>query len=439
MRRIDLAAWTALAALAAMGAVAAPGAARAQALDLSHGGPVTVTALGGIDWNQNDQTVTAHDDARAVRGDVTVTADRLIAHYRKKAAGPGAAAPGAAGAVAQPAARVQPAAAKPGEAAPQNPSGAPGQSGAPSDTGNNEIYRLEADGHVHIFTQTDQAWGDHAVYDIDQAVLVLTGKALKLTTPQDVLTARDAMEYWSQKHMAVGRGDATATSNDGRRITGDTLVAYTVDNSAPHPPGTPAPPPPRAAKPDKQQDPLQASGKIQRVEAYGHVQVRTLTEIVNGDRGVYVPDTGMARVVGRVHITRGENQLNGAAAIVNMKTGIATMVQTPGVRVQGLVVPNEQQPKTAPGGKPEAGGKPGAAGAPARADAPAGTRAGALPGTGPGALSGSQPGALSGSQPGALSGGQPGTLSGSQPGALSGTQPGALSGDAKKTSSETQE
>jgi lipopolysaccharide export system protein LptA len=58
-----------------------------------------------------------------------------------------------------------------------------------------------------------------------------------------------------------------------------------------------------------------------------------------------VPDTGLARIVGHVHITRGDNQLNGAAAIVNMKTGVATIVQTPGVRVQGLIVPNEQQPK----------------------------------------------------------------------------------------------
>ena len=318
-----------------------PGAARAQALDLSHGGPVSVTALGGIDWNQNDQTVTAHDDARATRGEVTVTADRLIAHYRKKATAPSARPAGSTPAAPAPeAAAIQPAAATP-----------PDANGPPSDTGSNEIYRLEAEGHVHIFTQTDQAWGDHGIYDIDQAVLVLTGHALKLTTPQDVLTARDAMEYWSQKHMAVGRGDASATSNDGRRIVGDTLVAYTVDSSAPRPPGAPAPKvaPKPAAKPGTGQDPLEASGKIQRVEAYGHVQVRTATEIVNGDRGVYVPDTGLARVVGRVHITRGENQLNGAEAIVNMKTGIATMMQRPGSRVQGLVVPNDPQAKTAPG------------------------------------------------------------------------------------------
>lgn len=309
-------------------------AASGQALDLSHGGPVTVTAAGGIDWDQNAQTVTAHDDARAVRGDVTVTADRLIAHYRKKAGSTDSKRP-----------PVTP-------AATPAPSPAPtGVTGAPDDTGSNEIYRLNAEDHVHIYTQTDQAWGDHAVYDMDGAVMVLTGHALKMTTAQDLITARDSLEYWSQKHMAVGRGDATVTGNDGRRIKADTLVAYMVDNSQPgaKPAGAAAsakPAPPPKKDDSKPRDPLESSGKIQRVEAFGHVEVRTATEIVTGDRGVYVPDTGLARVIGHVHVTRGENQLNGAAAIVNMKTGVATMTEAPGGRVHGLVVPNEPQAKT---------------------------------------------------------------------------------------------
>jgi lipopolysaccharide export system protein LptA len=315
-------------ALAVM--LCAPGACLAQAIDLSHGGPVGVTAAGGIDWDQAAQTVTAHEDARATRGAATVTADRLIAHYRKKAAAPGA-----------------PAAKAPPPTPVADGGAAPATEG---DTGGNEIYRLEADGKVHIFTATDQAWGDHAVYDIDQAVMVLTGHGLRLTTPSDVLTARDAMEYWSAKHMSVGRGDATVTSNDGRRIRADTLVGYSVDPNAPAAPGAPkkvAPPPP---KPGKQQDDvLGAGGKLQRVEAFGHVQIHTATEIVTGDRGVYVPDTGLARVVGHVHITRGDNQLNGAAAVVNMKTGLATLTQAPGGRVQGLVVPNGSG-DAAPGG-----------------------------------------------------------------------------------------
>ena len=294
-----------------------PGLAAAQPIDLSHGGPVGVTAAGGIDWDQNNQTVTAHEDARAPRGTAPVTAHQLLAPYRKKA-----------GTAAAPAAKP----ADPSPASPEPPGASPAAAG---DTGNNEIYRLNAEGRVHIFTPTDQAWGDHAVYDIDQAVLVLTGRGLRLTTPQDVLTARDAMEYWSAKHMAVARGDASATSADGRRIKADTLVGYT----APDQPAAAGKPKPAAANPSKAGDPM-AGGKLQRVEAYGHVQVRTVTDIVTGDRGVYLPDTGLARVLGNVHITRGENQLNGAAAIVNMKTGLATLTQAPGGRVQGLVVPN---------------------------------------------------------------------------------------------------
>nr|WP_242403433.1 hypothetical protein [Asaia platycodi] len=85
---------------------------------------------------------------------------------------------------------------------------------------------------MHIYTTTDQAWGDKALYDIDQAVLVMTGKALKLTTPQDVMTARDVMEYHANTRMSVGRGDATVTTNDGKRIKADVLVAFSKPDSA---------------------------------------------------------------------------------------------------------------------------------------------------------------------------------------------------------------
>ena len=126
----------------------------AQQIDLSHGGPIAITAGDGIEWHQEQQEVIAVGDAKAVRDDVTVTANRLIAWYRKK--------PGAASGAAQPA--------------------QPGLAGD-TDTGGNEVYRVRAEGNVHIFTPTDQVWGDDAIYDMDQAVLVITGHDLRLTTP----------------------------------------------------------------------------------------------------------------------------------------------------------------------------------------------------------------------------------------------------------------
>jgi lipopolysaccharide export system protein LptA len=238
-------------ALALLAAGLCCGTAAAQQIDLSKGGPIEVTARGGFEWRENEQKVIATEDARAVQGDTVVTADRLIAYYRKKAA-------------ATPAAAT----------APTNDA---------TDTGGNEVYRLEAEGHVLISTPTDQAQGDHAVYDIDQAVLVLTGHDLKLTTPQDILTARDSMEYWSQKHMAVGRGNAVVVTTDGRRIAADVLVGYTRDNDTPQQPAPAAAPATASAAPA---DSLASSGKLERVEAFGNVEVRTATDIARGDRGV---------------------------------------------------------------------------------------------------------------------------------------------------------
>ena len=297
-----------------------PAITAAQEIDFSHGGPVEVTARDGFEWRENEQIVIANGDARAVRDNVVVTADRLIAYYRKKAQ-----------------AGTTPAS-----------TGSPAQDVA--DTGGNEVYRLEAEGHVLISTATDQAQGDHAIYDIDQAVLLLTGHDLKLTTPQEVLTARDSMEYWSQKHMAVGRGKAVVLTTDGRRLAADVLVGYTTDtgNGA----AKPAPPPtPAAAKPGGSNDTLGSSGKLERVEGFGNVEARTATDIVRGDRGVYVTATGIARVVGHVRVTHGENQMEGPAADVNMQTGIAHLVADAGDRVQGLIMPNDAQSATG-GGNP---------------------------------------------------------------------------------------
>jgi lipopolysaccharide export system protein LptA len=317
--------------LAAACLVTTPAA--AQQIDLSHGGPIAITATGGIEWHQEQQEVIAVGNAQAVRDNVTVTADRLIAWYRKK----GGDAAGAA-----------------------QPTPTPTQVGltGDADTGGNEVYRVRAEGHVHIFTQTDQVWGDEATYDLDQAVLVITGRHLKLTTPTQVLTARDDMEYWSQRHIAVARGDAVAVTNDGRRIQADTLVAYTTpapaaagqgSQVAARPgvaakPGVAANPgvPTKPGAPASAQDPLANSGKLEKVEAFGHVVVRTVTDTVTGDRGVYVPDTGIAHVLGNVRITRGQNQLNGSAAVVDQKTGISRLLASDGGRVQGLMVPNDQ-------------------------------------------------------------------------------------------------
>jgi len=301
--------------------LAALAAAPATAQDLDLGAPpppgapplpIQITAAQGIEWRQTQQVVIATGDAKAVRGDVTVTANQLIAHYRKK---PGAAPAGA---------------------------GAPSSTASAADAldqGGAELYQLDAVGDVHIYTPTDNAYGDHAVYSLDQHVLVLTGQHLKLTTPHDVITARNAIEYYSVQRMAVARGDALIVADDGRSIAADTLIGYLA------PPATAATPAPTPTTTTAGTDPLDQAGQLKKVDAIGHVVIHTATDTATGQRGVYLPPTGLARLGGDVRIIRGPNVLTGADALVNMKTGVATLLASPGGQVAGTLTPNSAPPK----------------------------------------------------------------------------------------------
>jgi lipopolysaccharide export system protein LptA len=274
----------------------AVGTARAQDLDLTRGGPVEVTATDGIEWRQAEQVVVARGDARAVRDGVTLEADRLLARYRPRAAAAAAAT-------------------------------------ADSPVGGSEIWRMEAEGNVRISTATDRAQGDRAIYDIDRAVMVMSGRDLRLATADSTVTARDSLEYWPQRRMAVARGAAVVESVEDRRLAADVIVAYFL----PDQPGQSA-----ARSPAARAAPGEGS-RLDRVEVFGNVEIRTAQEVVRGDRGVYSPVTGLGRLLGNVRITRGENQLNGQEAIVNLRSGVSRLVAAPGARVQGLVTPGQTQ------------------------------------------------------------------------------------------------
>jgi lipopolysaccharide export system protein LptA len=145
--------------------------------DQKSGGPVSVEADQGIEWQQQRQVYIARGNAKAVRGDVTVYGQTLTAFYRK------------------------------------------------TPSGGSDIWRLDADDAVKIATPTDTALGDKGVYDVDNGVFVLTGKRPELDTPKGNVTARDSLEFWRQRNYAVARGDAKAVRED-KTVTSDVLTAY---------------------------------------------------------------------------------------------------------------------------------------------------------------------------------------------------------------------
>lgn len=279
--------------------------------------PLEVFADQGIEWHQNENTYTARGNARAIKGDTTVYGDTLVAHYRK------------------------------------------------TTTGSSEIWRLEATGNVRIASPTDTAYGDRAVYTIDNAVLVMTGKALRLTTPRQTITARDTLEYWEQKDLAVARGDALVVTDDGRRIRGDVLTALFKSDKAAAGASSTTTAKPATSKPGAQSaasnrkpaagastgTQSREDGRLQRIDAYGNVVITTPQDVARGNRAVYQEETGIANLIGSVKITRGKNQLNGEAAEVNLQTGVSRIVSaTQGSEsgpVRALIVPDGKTPGSA--------------------------------------------------------------------------------------------
>ena len=258
--------------LAALLWFATPATVGAQSLGFSRGGdgPIQIEADDGIEWQRANQVYVARGNARARQGDVTVEGDELIAFYRPNAAG------------------------------------------------ENEIYRIDANGNVRIFSANEVARSDKAVYDIDGGVLVMTGDNIQLDTAEDTITARDSLEYHETKQVAVARGDALAIRGD-RRVRADVLTAHFGEGNQ--------------------------QATMDRIDAVGNVLVSTPTDIVRAEKGDYDPARGIATVTGNVKITRGDTQLNGERAEVNLETGESRLLSSPsGERVRGLFLPKAKSP-----------------------------------------------------------------------------------------------
>ncbi len=241
--------------------------------------PLEINAEEGIEWRRNEQLYIARGNVEAIRGELTLYADVMTAHYGK------------------------------------------------TGTGGTDIDRIDVEGKVRIVSPSATIYGDRGAYDVANGVMVLVGDDLRLVGENDIITARDSLEYWELKNMAVARGDAVAVRED-KRIQADVLSAHFA--------------------PDAEDNLV-----LTRIDAFGNVRIATSTDFARGDRGVYYVDREFATLSGAVRITREENQMNGEYAEIDMKTGISRLLAAaPGTktttRVRGLLVP-KRKPKSGAG------------------------------------------------------------------------------------------
>lgn len=238
--------------------------------------PIEVTAQQNLSWLRNEKKFVARGQARAVQGDVSIAAETLSATYR-------------------------------------------------DETGSDmQLDILEADGGVQIIARDSTATGDHARYDIPSGKAVMTGQNLRMTSPDQTVTAQDTFEYWAHEGKLVARGQAKVVrpKPEGGQdtLSADEITAILGQNA-------------------------QGKRVLKSMTATGHVVITTPTEVVTGAQGFYNADTNIAELSGGVTIKRGPNMLEGAKAIVNLNTNTSELIggAGPDGRVRGVFYPGSEK------------------------------------------------------------------------------------------------
>lgn len=200
-----------------------------------------------------------------------------------------------------------------------------------------EITSMTADGHVRMETPTEQAFGDHAHYDVKLDRVLMTGGNLKIVTPKETITARDSIEYWHTENKGIARGNAVAVFPEKEELVqADTLVAYFKSSSEKTP---------KNDENEKDNEKL----AIDRVEAEGNMLASGPKGIVTGDRGIYTAKSHIVEVFNNVKVTQGENVIEGGYARHNLNTNVAEMFthpphvsqDGPKKRISGIILPKD--------------------------------------------------------------------------------------------------
>lgn len=250
------------------------------------GGAIEITADDGIEWFRDAKQYRARGNARAIRDNLQLDADTLIAYYRG------------------------------------------GEDGE-----RQVIFRLDAIGDVTVSSPNGIAYGDKGVYHVERQVAVLVGDDLRMITDNATITAEESLEYWEARSLAVARGDALVVRED-QRLRAGVLTAFIKQKAQAASAGG------SAASDAAGDDDALGGGEVERIDATGGVHVSTKEEIVTGKEGVYDVPNERITLCGDVKITRENNQLNGQCAIVDMKTG-RSRLEGRGEKVEGLILPTQ--------------------------------------------------------------------------------------------------
>lgn len=181
--------------------------------------------------------------------------------------------------------------------------------------GQPEISQLAANGRVQLISPTGKATGNQALYDVAKGYLKLTGETVTLQSKGDTLVAKKQLEYWQDQRLAVVQGGAEIRRGKNVLRADKIWARFTEDK--------------------------RGEIALTSMEARGNVTIITPNDVVRSDNADYDVTNNLVTLVGAVRLTRGETQLNGERAEVNLQSGQARLLGST-QRVRGRFVPNQR-------------------------------------------------------------------------------------------------
>ena len=217
--------------------------------------PIEITADGSLEWNRNDQTYVALGNAIATQADTSIYGQKLVADYRN------------------------------------------------DENDEVEVWKMTAIDDVKIAAPEGTAYGDLAVYHVGEGRAEMTGEALKMESPDQVMTAKDRFEYFTNEDRFTATGDVVIIRGEDT-LKSDQVSAFFKNDAA-------------------------GDRVLDRLVADGNVVIITPQETLYGDAGSYDPQSESAELTGNVQINRGPNVLTGSYATVDLKTNISRLYGAP--------------------------------------------------------------------------------------------------------------
>ncbi|MBQ8677633.1 MAG: hypothetical protein IJ529_04115 [Alphaproteobacteria bacterium] len=137
---------------------------------------VKLTADERVEYYQKEQKLVAVGNAKAVRGNMSISARRLVGYYAPKT--------------------------------------------------KNKIARVEAEGNVVMTSAQTKAKGESLVYDANEDKAILKGKTVHIKSPDAEIIAQNEIVFYQAAMRAESNDGVEAIDAKGSRVRADKMTAY---------------------------------------------------------------------------------------------------------------------------------------------------------------------------------------------------------------------